>query len=453
MQRTPFAIAAAAASLCLALAWGGSVAGQEAFATNTPRPAPAFATNTPHIMAEAVTDEPTLTPSPSATLTPSLTFTPSPTVTPIGPLWYPDGISPLTGLPFPSQEAMDRRNLIIKISNFPPQVRPQSGLNQADVVYEYEVEGGVTRFAAIFRSHTPRHVGPVRSGRLLDMELAPMYQALLAYSGASAPVQALLLSQPWSLQVISPSIGDNCAEAGFCRFPGVNLAYEHTLYADPAMIWERATRRGVNQGYRARGFAFNETPDANGTPALDIALNWYGQIDARWQYDPVSARYLRFTDGVPHYDRLDGQQLWADNIVVIEVPHEERPDLFESESRSASQQINLWDSGRAYVFRDGQWYQGLWQRRNREPGSALDLMYGDGTPIMLRPGRTYVEVMRWIGDAAVSDVRADMPATAAALAASATATATPSPGPSQTPDATLAPGVTLYPQMQPPAGG
>jgi hypothetical protein len=61
--------------------------------------------------------------------------------------------------------------------------------------------------------------------------------------------------------------------------------------------------------------------------------------------------------------------------------------------------------------------------------------------------------MRWIGDAAVSDVRADMPATAAALAASATATATPSPGPSQTPEATLAPGVTLYPQMQPPAGG
>lgn len=452
MQRTPIAIATAAASLCLALAWGSSVAGQETFSTNTPRPAPAFATNTPQIMEEAATDLPTLTPSPSATLTPSLTFTPSPTVTPVGPYWYPEGVSPLTGLPFPSEEAMGRRNLIIKISNFPPQVRPQSGLNQADVVYEYEVEGGVTRFAAIFRSNTPRHVGPVRSGRLLDLELAPMYQALLSYSGASEPVQDLLLSQPWSLQVISPSIGDNCAEAGFCRFPNGALAFEHTLYADTAMIWDRATRRGVNTGYRARGFAFSITPDPDGEPAHDIALNWYGEIEARWQYDPASARYLRFTDGVPHYDRLDGLQLWADNIVVIEVPHEERPDLFESESRSASQQINLWDTGRAYVFRDGQWYEGLWRRRDREPGTALELIYGSGTPIMLKPGRTYVEVVRWLGDAVPSQTLADMPATATVLAASATATATPSPGPSQTPEATLVPGVTLYPHMQPPAG-
>ncbi len=429
----PFtALAAAAAGLGLILALGaGSVRGQQTFATNTPRP-DAFATNTPNVTATpTATATATLTPSPSPTLTPS------PTPTPIGPVYYPEGINALTGLPFPDDESMGRRNLIIKISNFPPIVRPQSGLNQADVVYEYEVEGGVTRFAAIFRSAAPSHVGPVRSGRLMDLELAPMYEALLSYSGASEPVQALLLGQPWSRQIISPAIGDNCREAGFCRFPS-GLAFEHTLYADTNLIWERAEARGVNEGRRARGFAFDDTPAPDGLPTSDIFIDWYGQTDARWQYDPATSTYVRFTDGLPHYDRADGQQLWADNLVIIEVPHEERPDLFEPESRSASQQINLWDSGRAYVLRDGVYYQGFWRRTNREPGTALELIFGDNAPIKLEPGRTWVTVVRWLGDVVLSEQQADMQATATVLAASFTPTVTPSPGPTQTPEATLA---------------
>ncbi|MBC7812358.1 MAG: DUF3048 domain-containing protein, partial [Burkholderiales bacterium] len=122
---------------------------------------------------------------------------------------------------------MARRNLIVKVSNWPPIVRPQSGLNSADVVYEYEVEGGVTRFAAIFRNNAPPHVGPVRSARLLDLELVVMYQALLGYSGTSEPIQQLILAAPWRIQAISPFMGDNCEEAGFCRFPRGGLAFEH----------------------------------------------------------------------------------------------------------------------------------------------------------------------------------------------------------------------------------
>ncbi|MCS7070446.1 MAG: DUF3048 domain-containing protein, partial [Anaerolinea sp.] len=351
-------------------------------------------------------------------------------------------------------------NLLVKVSNFPPEVRPQSGLNQADIVWEYEVEGGVTRFAAIYRSNAPDHVGPVRSGRLMDLELVPMYQALFLYSGASEPVQMMFLRAPWGLQIISPSIGDNCEEAGFCRFPREGLAFEHTLYVDLNRAWERATRRGVNEGRRARGFAFSDIPDPGGSPAVDISIDWYGRVDARWQYDPVTGRYLRFTDGVPHMDALDNTQLWADNIIVIEVVHEERPDLFEPESRTASQQINLWGIGRAYVLRDGQYYQGFWQRRcfyegNATPtptaegavvtercpiqdGYALQLLYGNTTPIMLRPGRTWVMVVRWFGDVAIGDQRADMVATATAVALSATPTRTLTPGAAATPEATLA---------------
>ncbi|MBE0691408.1 MAG: DUF3048 domain-containing protein [Anaerolineae bacterium] len=427
------------------------------FATNTPDPAriDPFVTNTPSGPTATPTTPPTatstLTPTATATFTPTATptptDTPTPTPIPFGPNVFPEGINALTGLPFPDEASSMRRNLLVKISNYPPEVRPQSGLNQADVVWEYEVEGGVTRFAGIFRSHAPDHVGPVRSGRLMDLELVPMYQALFLYSGASEPVQQMFMRAPWGLQIISPSIGDNCEEAGFCRFPREGLAFEHTLYADLNIAWDRATRRGVNTGYRARGFAFNETPDPGGTPANDMYIDWYGRINARWQYDPATGRYLRFTDNVPHMDALDDTQLWVDNVIVLEVEHTQRPDLFEPESRSASQQINLWDQGRAYLFRDGVYYQGFWRRAcdanlaetptpvvgatvercYSKEGTAIQIIYGNNQSIMMKPGRTWVEVVRFLGNAVIDTNYADVPATGTALELSITPTSTSAP--------------------------
>lgn len=406
------------------------------FATNTPEVPSATPTNsaTPtQTPTETVTPSPTVTPSLTSTptetftptFTPTATFTPTdtatPTPTPIGPFYYPDGINPLTGLMYPNEEARARRNLIVKISNFPPIVRPQNGVNQADVVFEYEAEGGVTRFAAIFRSNAPTLVGSIRSARLMDMELVTMYEALLAYSGTSEPIQKLLLESDFKYQLISPSIGDNCDNAGFCRDTTLTeRAFEHTLFGDTTKMWEIATSRNVNTGYRALGFAFNETADSNGTPANDVFTNWYGQTDARWQFDEETERYLRYTDGLAHFDKSDGEQLWADNIVILEVPHNRRPDLFDPGVNYESLEVAIWDQGRAYVIRDGNYYIGFWRRRNREPGEAIQLIYGDNTPIMLKPGRTWVAVTRFLGDTVLQEQRADMDATATAIAGSAT---------------------------------
>jgi hypothetical protein len=403
--------------------------------TNTPRPA-AFFTNTPAGPSATPTASPTATHTPTATVTPSATATdtPSPTPTPIGPFSYPEGINPLTGQPYPDEESMARRNLIVKISNFPPVVRPQTNVNLADVVYEVEAEGGVTRFAAIFRSHAPTHVGSVRSARLIDLELIPMYNALLAYSGTSDPIQKMILSSEYVYQTFSPLKGDNCLEAGFCRFPREGLAFEHTLFLDTTKLYELATKRNVNTGYRARGFAFNATPDPGGLPANDIFVDWYGQTDARWQYDAATGRYLRYTDSVPHTDAATGEQLWADNLVIIEVPHVRRPDLFEEGARNESYEIQLWDQGRAYLVRDGVWYQGFWRRQNREPGSALQIIYGNNVPIMMKPGRTWVSVVRGFGDVIINEAMADMQATGTVVAGSVTPSPTWTPGPSPTPD-------------------
>lgn len=415
--------------------------------TNTPAPTdflfdiatntPAGPSATPTATATATsTPTATATATPTATITPSPTNTPSPTPTPNGPFSYPEGVNPLTGQMYVSDEAMNRRNLIVKISNYPPVVRPQSGVNQADVVYELEAEGGVTRFAAIFRNNAPTHVGSVRSARLPDLELIVMYNALLAYSGTSDPIQQMILSADFVYQTFSPLKGDNC-DAGFCRFPADDKAFEHTLFLDTTKVWDLATRRNVNTPLRARGFAFSDMPDPNGLPANDVYIDWYGQTDARWQYDAASGRYLRYTDSVPHFDAADGQQLWADNLVIIQVPHERRPDLFEQGARNESLEVQLWDQGPAILVRDGQWYSGFWRRQDREPGSALQLIYGNNQPIMMKPGRTWVSVVRGFGDVIVSETQPDMAATATSIALSATPTLTVTPGPSPTPNTNL----------------
>ncbi|MEO1289273.1 MAG: DUF3048 domain-containing protein [Chloroflexota bacterium] len=403
------------------------------FVTNTPLGPTSTPTNTPTNTATA-TATATNTSTPTATFTPS--NTPSPTPTPNGPFSYPEGVNPLTGLPYPDEEAVLRRNLIVKISNFPPLVRPQHGVNAADIVYEYEAEGGVTRFAAIYRSQNPERVGSIRSARLMDIELATMYNALLAYSGTSEPIQDLLLTQPFfNFQLISPSVGheenqsNNCDVAAFCRNDSLRdsgTPREHTLFGNTNGMWSIADRQGTNQGLIAFGFAFAEDTAVNGDglPANDVFIEWFGQTDGRWQYNADDGIYQRFTDGQVHMDAADGEQLWADNLIIIEVPHVDRPDLFPAGATYTSLGIELFGQGRAYVIRDGQLYQGFWRRNeNQALGQALQLIYGDNTPIMLSPGRTWVTVVRGLGNARIDEEYTDVNATATITAL------TPSPTP------------------------
>ena len=332
---------------------------------------------------------------------------------PIGPNQYPLSYNSLTGLPYPDEASMARRNLIVKVSNFPPVVRPQSGLNQADLVYEVESESGITRFATIFRSNAPRHVGSVRSSRLLDLELMTMYSAFLAYSGTSIPIQRMIWSSPYAGLIFSPLTGDNCLQAGFCRFGRPDLSYEHTLFLDTEQLYLLADLRDVNYGYKARGFAFATQPDIGGQPVREVAVNWWGEGNGQWQYDLKSARWLRFSDNEAHYDALDGQQLWADNLIVLQVPHVRRPDLFAPGAIDESLEIQLWGSGPALVMRNGRWYSGRWTRSSRTATVALQLTHtGSDKPIQLKPGRSWISVVRSFANVSLSEHLTDFSALA-----------------------------------------
>jgi hypothetical protein len=347
---------------------------QGGFPTNTPNPL-----DVPEVPLVRVTNTPIVVASPTL----------------VGPYEYPENYNPLTGLPYPNEEARNRRNLIVKISNYPPVVRPQHGLNEADIVFEYEAEGGVTRFAAIYRSQSPGRVGSVRSARLVDLELVGMYQALLAYSGSNDWIRNYILNAEWRWWAISPHL-QNYPCPTFCRYPEGEKAFEHTLFGDTDGIWAEAEEIDVNQGMQATGLAFSDMPDPNGVPMEDIYVDWYAPTeDLRWQYNAADGKYYRWGSGLPHLDATTGAQVAVDNVVLLEVWHVDRPDVYESEVGGIALEHQLWGYSRAWVFRDGLWYEGWWYR-NRDYG-ALQLRYDyrdRATPMHLKPGRTWFVIVR-----------------------------------------------------------
>ncbi|HEC23064.1 MAG TPA: DUF3048 domain-containing protein, partial [Chloroflexi bacterium] len=288
---------------------------------------------------------------------------------------------------------LERRPLIIKISNAPPVVRPQSGLSYADLVFEHYAEGGWTRFSALFYSQGASHIGSVRSARLIDLELPRMYDALLVFSGASNGVIELIRRSPiYPYNVISPQFG--YGEPYFVRFPREGLAFEHTLFTDSDLLWQWATEREVNRPPRfsTPGMAFRATPPEDGAPA-SVATLEYARTDVMWRYDPLTGRYLRWTDGVPHTDALTGEQLAFENVIVLSAYHEEidiLPEIFFGVEKSL--EIRLWGEGPVTLLRDGQAFEGHWHREGERDMLSFTDMNGD--PLLLKPGRTFFQIIR-----------------------------------------------------------
>lgn len=306
----------------------------------------------------------------------------------IGPDQFPANVNPLTGLAVDDPSRLDRRPLAIKISNYPSVVRPQSGLNSADLVFEHYAEGGVTRFTAVFYTNDVNPVGSIRSARLIDLEIPRMYDAAFAYSGSSGPVRLMLRDSEFFDRIISPDF----AHGGFYRIEDPNKAVEHTLFTDTsrlrAILEERA--QDNRPQFQTNMTFLAATPDG-GSPASAIEIRYIG-VNAFWRYDPITNGYMRSTDGVAHLDANTGHQLNFKNVVVLGAHHEDT-DILEDLVGGGhySIQIQVWGEGPVSIFRDGQRFEGRWRRQS--PHDMLTFYDADGNFLPLAPGNTFVELV------------------------------------------------------------
>ncbi|MDY6877545.1 MAG: DUF3048 domain-containing protein [Chloroflexota bacterium] len=343
------------------------------------------ATPTPtRTLAPTATPPPTFTPTPTLLPTPTLTPTPTP---------WPEDVNPLTGEVMSDRSALERVPVAIKISNWPGQyVRPQAGINSADLIYEHYNEGWfASRWTAVYLGHDPERVGPVRSGRLIDLHIPAIYKAVLACSGFSNGVLALVKdSDLYPNRVASPSVG--VGQPVFYRDLGRDVPLEHTMFTNPALVRDWAAERGVSGRQELAGMVFSEEPPvaAEAEPATTIKIPWRS-LDAEWRYDEPSGRYRRWSDGAPHTDALDGQQLNVANVVVLYVPQWDTDIIEEPHSGALSIEFAIWYSNRAVIFRDGMRIDGFWQHWERE--DMLTLTDEEDRPIPLKVGNTFFEVI------------------------------------------------------------
>lgn len=361
-----------------------------AIATPTPAIAPAPAT--PTLLPPPVVASPTgaaLTPAPASTAALPATAVGAPGQPwpdQLGPDDFPGGVNPLTGETLSDLSALLRRPLAIKVSNYPPLVRPQAGLSAADLVFEHYAEGGVTRFTAVFYGRDAELVGSVRSGRLIDLEIPKMYDAAFAYSGASGPVRLLFRDSPFFDRIISPDFGHD----GFYRRPDPNKAFEHTLFTDTFFLRNILTSRGLNTPPNFQnGMAFTAVPPTGGQPAGMLQFN-YSATTAYWQYMPGTQRYQRWSDGEVHQDANTGQQLAFRNVIAVAANHVETL-MVEDSLGSHSIEIQIWGEGPVSIFRDGLRFDGRWVRR--EPYDMLAFYDADGRVIPLGIGNSFFQIV------------------------------------------------------------
>lgn len=351
-----------AAGLTLAACSGGD---DDAAASTTQEVVTTVATTTTTTTTEAPTT--TTTEAPTTTTEPPTTTTTIPDVPRM----------PLTGQPITDpSEVPQRPAQAVKIDNVGP-ARPQTGLNEADIVFEEIINDGATRFAAVFHSQGVDVVGPVRSGRHPDIEILEAFDhPLFVWSGGNAGVTYYIERS----ELVDLSANHT---SGYYRRAGRRAPWN--LYTSSEAMWSHAPEDfhvpPVVFPYLRPG---EPMPTGEAASIINVTMD---NIDIRWEYDPETGHYYRFQEGGPHNTENSGQ-VWTDNLVLMMC------DYLQSPIDARTPDAQVLGSNTVVIFTGGTVRTGSWIRfASTDPYQFFD-NFTDLNELRLQPGRTWVELPR-----------------------------------------------------------
>ncbi|MCH0563523.1 MULTISPECIES: DUF3048 domain-containing protein [unclassified Streptomyces] len=261
--------------------------------------------------------------------------------------------------------------LAVKIDNVPA-ARPQTGLDSADVVYAEQVEGGLSRLMAVYATHLPETIGPVRSARESDLELLRQFEEpTLAFSGAQSKLLPLIDKAP--LRAETP---DN-ASGAFYR--GGDKPAPHNLYLRPDRLMPSAPGGSA----LTTGFRYGDRPPG-GTDGTTRTVR-YPAARFTFTWSPDRHRYLVAMDGTPALT-TDGRRVAASTVVVQYV--EMRTSRFHDFLGNGTPYTQTVGSGKAEVLRDGRAYDVTWKRPKATDGTEFTTK--GGNPMTFADGQVWV---------------------------------------------------------------
>jgi hypothetical protein len=275
-------------------------------------------------------------------------------------------VCPLTGVEVENESLVERPAVAVKIENAAI-AYPLSGLEEADLVFEEVVEGGITRFMAIYHCNDSTKAGPVRSAREVDPAIMTPITRILAFSGANQTVLGALSEA----EVVQ--IEENAAGAAMQRIPREGLSSEHTLYANSKAI-RKLARDDFSDAPPEDMFEFGDLADNGKTKkAGTVTLEFSGATTVTYTWGGDA--YLRSQNGAPFLAE-SGEQVAVDNVLVEE--HEVNNSGVVDVAGNPSVEIaDETGSGRAVLFRDGRAITGTWSREAVEAPVVFETKSGD----------------------------------------------------------------------------
>jgi hypothetical protein len=296
--------------------------------------------------------------------------------------------SPIDGQPI-STELMGQRPLAVMVENS-PNARPQSGLNEASVVYEAITEGGITRFLAIYSHGVPEIIGPVRSARPHFIHFAREYDAAFVHCGQSQEALEMLVSTPQIYDLDQMKYDKPFWRDRSRRAP-------HNLYtsADKLRAFV-AQKRWSGMPTTLPVFASDRVLK-NGEPAETINIDFNGGVKykLRFVYDAERNGYLRYMDGKLHVDRETNEPVVAKNILVQRVESQQYPG-----SAHQTYDVSVIGNGEGIFISNGRQLSMEWKKR--WSGSITAYTDSRGNSLPFQPGQTWVEVLPLEGKVSIS---------------------------------------------------
>lgn len=293
--------------------------------------------------------------------------------------------APLTGLKYvdssPEAQQLKKPSVACKIDNGSEAPRPQSGLNNTDIVFDEMVEGGLTRLVAIWHSNQPEAIGPVRSIRPMDPDITSSFGGIVCFSGGQAVFVNMINQAPVFVASETTEQGKGTFSRSSERIAPHNVIVNvNKLAADHPELTPPAAQFQYGKDVQ------NSTAALSGEAVTKFEVK-FPSASALWAPNADASKWVRTQDGKPLMDKTDGQQVAAVNIVVIEA----RIDRSYLDKKYGHiPKTVMVDSGKAWVFSAGKFVEATWSKASATaPIALVDLT---GAPVLLAPGNTWVEL-------------------------------------------------------------
>jgi hypothetical protein len=288
-----------------------------------------------------------------------------------------------TATPSPTPDANTLRDpVIVQVENS-PDARPQRGLAEASVLYEYSAEGGISRFSALYFKAPAGQVGPVRSARIATVVLAGLFDGVLMYSGASDYIEARLRQSGDRYYNEDTAFGDLFRIGS--RYP------PHNLYTDGRHMTDLLGRVGDPPArYALWPRLAPGVPPPPGVPmhSLSVPISPFEQPVFTWT--PADGGFLRTEPRTgPLLDAGTSRPLVVRTVIVLQVPVRPAPEVVDVNGVMGLDHT-LTGSGPAQVFTGGIAYTATWQQDAKGPPR---LLLPDGTAAPIAPGEVAVELV------------------------------------------------------------